>query len=51
MTEYYVEEYNFKVLLTEYIKWLPTTAIPKYFDEDLNSNSTLLSTQAPWKII
>ena len=41
MTEEYVEEYNIKFLLTDYGNWLATTAIPKYFDEDLKSNSTL----------
>ena len=40
-TEDYVEEDNIKVLLTEYSNWLSTTAIPKYFDEDLHNNSTL----------
>ena len=40
MTEQYVEEDNIKVLLTDYINWLANTAIPKYFDEDLKSNST-----------
>ena len=39
MTEEYVEEYNIKFLLTDYGNWLATTAIPKYFDEDLQSNS------------
>ena len=40
MTEQYVEEDNIKVLLTDYINWLANTAIPKYFDEYLKSNST-----------
>ena len=41
MTEEYVEEGNIKVLLTDYSNWLVTTAIPKYFHDDLKSNSTL----------
>ena len=41
MTEDYVDEDNIKVLLTDYSNWLSTTAIPKYFDECLNSNSTI----------
>ena len=41
MTEEYVEEDNKKMLLTEYINWISTTAITKYLDEYLNSNSTL----------
>ena len=41
MTEEYVEEDNIKVLLTEYSNWLATTASPKYFDEDLNSNRNI----------
>ena len=41
ITEEYVEEYNMQVILTSYINWLVTTSIPKYFDEDLKSNSTL----------
>ena len=40
MTEEYVEEDNIKVLLTEYSNWLVTTAINKYFDEDLKIKST-----------
>ena len=38
MTEEYGEEDNIRVLLTYYSKWLATTDIPKYFDEDLQSN-------------
>ena len=41
MTEKYVEEDNIKLLLTEYSNWRATTAIPKYFDAELNINSTL----------
>ena len=41
MTEEYVEEDNMKVLLTDYSNSLSTTAISKYFDEYLYSNSTL----------
>ena len=41
MTEDYVEEDSIKVLLIEYSNWLATTAIPKHFDEDLKSNSTI----------
>ena len=41
ITEEYVEEDNIKSLLTEYSNWLATTAITKYFDEDLKSNSTI----------
>ena len=41
MTEEYIEEDIIKVLLTEYINWLSTTAIPKYFDEDIKSNITI----------
>ena len=40
-TEEYVEEDNIKVLFIDYSNWLATTAIPKHFDEDLKSNSTL----------
>ena len=41
MTEYFVEEDNVKVLLTDYSNWLSTTDIPNYFDEYIKSNSTL----------
>ena len=41
MTDKYVEEDNIKVLLTDYSKWLATTSIPKYFNGDIKSNSTL----------
>ena len=41
MTKEYVEEDNKKVLLTDYSSWVATTAIPKFFDQDLQSNSTL----------
>ena len=41
MTDKYVEEDNIKVLLTDYSKWLATTCIPKYFNGDIKSNSTL----------
>ena len=41
MTEEYVEKDNIKFLLTEYSNWLVTNAIPKYFYEDLKSNSTI----------
>ena len=40
-TQNYVEEDNIKFLLTQFINCLATTAIPKYFDEYLNSNNTL----------
>ena len=41
MNEEYLEEDKIKFLLTDYSNWLSTTDIPNYFDEDLNSNSTL----------
>ena len=41
MTDEYVEENNIKVLLTDYTNWIATTAIPKYFDEDLKININL----------
>ena len=41
MTEDYAEEDKIKALLTDCSKWLSTTAIPKYFDEDLKINRTI----------
>ena len=41
VNEEYVEEYNTKVILTYYSNQLSTTAISKYFDDDLKSNITL----------
>ena len=39
-TQEYVEEERIKILLTDYINWLSTTDIHKYFDGDLQSNNT-----------
>ena len=41
MTEEYVEEDNIKSLLTDCSNWVSTTAIPKYFDENLKSKRTI----------
>ena len=41
MTEKYVEEDKIKVIWTDYSNWIATTTIPKYFDEDLQSNRNL----------
>ena len=41
MTEEYVEEDNIKFPLTDYSNWIATPSIPKYYDENLWSNSTL----------
>ena len=41
MTEEYVDKDDMKFLLTDYSNSLATTAISKYFDEYLHSNSTL----------
>ena len=51
MTEDCVEEDNHKFILTEYSNWLSTTAIPKYFDEDIKSNCTLFLNKITLKII
>ena len=37
MTEWYAQEDNIKFLLTDYIKFISTTDIPKYFDEEIKS--------------
>ena len=49
MTEEYVEEDNIKFLLTDYSNWIATTAIPKYFNEDLKSNITIFINESPLK--
>ena len=41
MTEDYVEYNNMKFLSTDYNNRLATTSIPKFFNEDLQSNSAL----------
>ena len=41
MTEEYVDKENIKVPLTDYSNWLATIDITKYFDEYLQSNSTI----------
>ena len=41
MTQEYVDYDSIKLLLTQYSNWLSITAITKYFDEDLKSNSTI----------
>ena len=38
--EEYLEEDNIKFVLIDYSNWIATTAIPKFFDEDLKSNRT-----------
>ena len=42
MTVEYVEEDDIKVLLTDYINWIDTTAIPKFLYGNLERNRNII---------